>query len=113
NIASSFSESDEAKDLYPFLANPHGSSAVQISSFLDAVYHNLFNRGPDAAGLAYWTSQIEDTLGMGGFVGTVLVNIISGAQNTADSQDITTLMAKVAVSLAYVNDQRQHDTTWA
>lgn len=92
NIASSFGVSAEAKALYPFLANPFGASDSQITSFLDTVYNNMFNRGSDAAGLAYWTGQVKATLAAGQFVGSVLVNIMSGAQDTADGHDITTLV---------------------
>ena len=113
NIASSFGISSEARALYPFLANPFGASDAQISAFLDTVYDNLFNRSPDAGGLAYWTGQVRATLAAGQFVGSVLVNIMSGAQDTAAGPDITTLMGKVAVSLAYVQEQVEHGTVWA
>jgi hypothetical protein len=113
NISSSFGVSDEAKGIYPFLAHPQGASDAQISSFLDTVYHNMFNRGGDTAGLAYWTGQIKQTLAAGKFVGDVLVNIISGTQNNADGQDITTLMSKVAVGLEYVHQQQQLGTPWS
>jgi hypothetical protein len=109
NIASSFGVSNEAKALYPFLANPTGASDAQISSFLETVYTNLFNRSSDPTGLAYWTNQVHQTLAAGQFVGSVLVNILSGAQGT----DITTLMGKVAVSLEYVHEQKEHDMAWA
>ncbi|MGD9885927.1 MAG: SGNH/GDSL hydrolase family protein [Reyranella sp.] len=113
NIASSFGVSEEAKALYPFLVNPFGASDSEISAFLDSVYNNLFNRSSDAAGLAYWTGEIKATLQAGQFVGSVLVNIMSGAQDTAAGQDITTLMAKVAVGLEYVHAQQAHNTQWA
>jgi hypothetical protein len=112
NIASSFGVSDEAKALYPFLVSPFTASDADIGSFLDAVYGNMFNRPSDAAGLAYWTGQIKATLQAGQFVGSVLVDIISGTQNSAAGQDITTLMGKVAVSLAYVEEQQRLATTW-
>jgi hypothetical protein len=112
NIASSFGVGDEAKGLYPFLSNPAGASDGQIGSFLNSVYDNLFNRTPDSAGLAYWTGEIKATLAAGQFVGSVLVNIMSGAQNTGDGQDITTLMSKVAVSLRYVEYQLDEFTQW-
>ena len=113
NIASSFGISAEAKALYPFLDNPFGATDGQISAFLDSVYNNLFNRSSDALGLAYWTGQIKATLQAGEFVGSVLVNIMSGAQDTAAGKDITTLMGKVAVSLEYVREQESHHTVWA
>jgi len=113
NIASSFGVSAEAKALYPFLASPFTATDAQIGSFLDSVYHNMFNRASDAPGLAYWTGQIKSTLAAGQFVGSVLVNIISGTQNSAAGQDITTLMGKVAVSLDYVAEQQRLHTTWS
>ncbi|WP_395708982.1 Ig-like domain-containing protein [Reyranella sp.] len=109
NIASSFGVSDEAKALYPFLANPAGASDAEIGAFLDSVYGNLFNRSADAAGLAFWIDQVHQTLAAGQFVGSVLVNILSGAQGT----DITTLMGKVAVGLEHVHEQKAHDMAWA
>jgi Tol biopolymer transport system component len=112
NIASSFGISAEAKALYPFLVSPFEASDAQISSFLDSVYNNLFNRSSDAGGLAYWTGEIKATLQAGQFVGSVLVNIMSGAQDTVDGKDITTLMGKVAVSLEYVHEQDAHHTAW-
>ncbi|MFO1163051.1 MAG: DUF4214 domain-containing protein [Reyranellaceae bacterium] len=107
NIASSFGVSNEAKALYPFLVSPFGASDGAISAFIDQVYGNMFNRGPDAAGLAYWTAQTKATLQAGQFVGSILVNIMSGAQDTAAGHDITTLISKVAVSLHFVEAQRE------
>jgi hypothetical protein len=112
NIASSFGISDEAKGLYPFLANPFGASDAQIGTFLDSVYNNLFNRSSDTLGLNYWTGQVRQTLASGKFVGSVLVDIMSGAQDTAAGKDITTLMGKVAVSMEYVEEQQRLGSTW-
>ena len=105
--------SAEAQGLYPFLAHPQGASDGEISSFLDSVYNNLFNRSSDAGGLAYWTDQIHQSLAADRYVGSVLVDIIGGAQDTASEQDITTLMGKVAVGLAYVHEQERLGTTWS
>ncbi len=87
------------------LPNPFGASDAQISTFLDSVYNNLFNRSSDSGGLAYWTGQVRQTLASGKFVGSVLVDIMSGAQDTAAGKDMTTLMGKVAVSIEYVQEQ--------
>jgi hypothetical protein len=108
-IASSFGISAEARGLYPFLANPAGASDGQVGAFLGSVYDNLFNRSPDGGGISYWTGQIKQTLARGEFVGSVLVNIMSGAQGP----DITTLMSKVAVNMAFVAEQDEHDMAWA
>ena len=112
DIASSFGVGLEAKALYAFLENPSGSSDEAIGAFLNTVYDNLFNRRPDADGLAYWRGEIQNALKAGQFVGSVLVNVVSGAQNTVAGQDITTLMSKVAVSLEYVWQQQLYSTEW-
>ena len=109
NIASSFGVSDEAKGLYPFLANPFGAGDAQIGTFLDSVYGNLFGRSPDSGGRAYWTDQIQQTLAAGQFVGSVLVNILSGTQG----MDIEILMGKVAVNLQIVHEQKEQDAASA
>jgi hypothetical protein len=51
-------------------------------------------------------------LAKGEFVGSVLVDIMSGAQNSPAGQDIVTLMGKVAVGLEYVHQQEQHNMVW-
>lgn len=110
NIASSFGISSEARTLYPFLANPFGASDGQIKAFLDTVYNNMFNRSSDASGLTYWTGQIKQTLAAGKFVGSVLVDIISGTQA---GPDLRTLMGKVEVALEYVHQEQAHNTRWS
>ncbi|MGD9884783.1 MAG: DUF4214 domain-containing protein, partial [Reyranella sp.] len=112
NIASSFGISNEAKTLYPFLANPFGTGDAAVASFINSVYDNLFNRGSDAGGLAYWTAQTKATLQCGRFVGSVLIDIMSGARDAAATKDIATLMSKVAVSLHYVEAQKVHHAAW-
>ena len=45
-------------------------------------------------------------------MGSVLVDIMSGAQDTAAGKDVTTLMGKVAVNIAYVHEQQAFHTLW-
>lgn len=120
NIASSFAISAEAAGIYPFLADPFptlsigpgGAPVDRIGRFLDSVYMNLFNRKTDDAGRTYWADQIAQTLAKGEFVGSVLVDIMSGAQNAPGHQDISTLMGKVAVGLAWVHEQQTLGPEW-
>ena len=109
NIASEFAPQVETETLYPFMAHPQGASDAQVSTFLDSVYHNLFNRSGDAGGLAYWTAEIQATIAAGQGIGSVLITIMNGAQGG----DITTLMGKVAVGLEYVHQQEQLGTSWS
>ncbi|MGK2871861.1 MAG: DUF4214 domain-containing protein, partial [Alphaproteobacteria bacterium] len=73
-IAQSFSVQPEATALYGFLSTPTPDGQA---AFLNAVYTNLFNRLPDAAGQAYWTGQLSNSSIP---VGRVLGDILSGAQ---------------------------------
>jgi len=112
-IANSFAVSDEAMALHPFLVDPLGATDAQIGTFLDTVYDNLFNRAPDAEGETYWANQVKAALASGKLVGSVVVDIMSGAQDSAAGEDITTLMSKVAVGLHYVHQQQEHDMHWS
>jgi len=112
NIANSFAIGAEAQALYPLLANPPGASDAEIGAFLGSVYDKLFSRAPDAAGLGYWANEIRQDLQAGRPVGSILVDFMSGAQDTAEGKDLTSLMGKVAVSLAFVAQQELHHTQW-
>jgi hypothetical protein len=115
NIASSFGISAEAADRYPFLVHPQTASDSEIDWFLSSVYWNLFTRPIDDAGKAYWTSQVKQKVADGEFVGSVLVDIMSGAQNSPQADgphDALRLLGRVAVSLAYVHEQQAFDTPW-
>ena len=108
NIANAFTTSPETKALYPFLSNPLNATDSNIGTFLNEVYNNLFNRLPDAQGLAFWTNQIKT----GQPIGSILLNIMSGAHDTTGACDITTLLSKVTVSLAYVEAQTAAGSEW-
>lgn len=115
NIASSFAISAESLDRYPFLGHAQTASDWEIGWFLTSVYRNLFNRSLDDPGKAYWTDQIKQTLAAGEYVGSVLVDIMSGAQNPTTSggaHDALALVGRVAVSLAYVHAQQTFGTAW-
>jgi hypothetical protein len=121
-IAHALATSAEAKALYPFLSYEvvfqgqpvaTGANATQIDAFLNSVYDHLFERPIDAGGSAYWVGQIEQALQAGKSMGGILVDIMSGAQETALAKDITTLMSRVAVSQEYVFQQKLHGTVWA
>ncbi len=94
-IAADFAASTEAKALYPFLTTPDVSSST---AFITSVYQNLFNRAPDAAGLAFWEGQLS--------AGTVSVAdmidaIIKGATTAPDS---TVMNNKTDVGLDFATD---------
>ncbi|QBE61848.1 DUF4214 domain-containing protein [Pseudoduganella lutea] len=77
--------SQESRDLYP------GNNTV----FITAIYRNLFNRAPDAAGLAYWAKLLGD----GAITrGNAALSIMAGGQ----ASDMVAVQRKVAASVAFV-----------
>lgn len=94
-IAADFAASPEAKSLYPFLTTPDVSSPT---SFITAVYANLFNRAPDAAGQAFWEAQLSS-----GAVSPAdaIDAIIKGATTAPDA---TILANKNIVGLDFATD---------
>jgi len=57
--------------------------------------------------------QTRATLAAGQFVGSILVDILSGTRNTPEGLDATTLMGKVIVGLHYEHEQRLQGIHWA
>jgi len=100
-MASDFRFSDEAQGIYPFLdpAVSQNASAAQIDDFVGDVFDNLFNRTPEAAGLDFWTGEIQERLGSGQTIGDVIVDVMTGA----GGDDVTTLQNKIEVANAYTN----------
>ena len=81
DIANSFAVSTEYQSIYGGLAN---------AQLLDQIYANLFDRVPDAEGKAYWLNQLANGMA----VGSLIVNVISGAQgNDRIVLDNTTIVA--------------------
>ena len=93
-MAASFSVQTEATALYPFLASPSTASQAQITSFIESVYADLFNRAADSGGLAYWDNYLTTNLGNPQAVGAFILAVINGAQGT----DQTTITNKVTVA---------------
>jgi hypothetical protein len=78
--------SEESRALYP------GENAV----FVNAVYKNLFNRSAEPAGLAFWTSVLDNHQMVRA---TAALSIMSGALGT----DLAIIDKKAAVATAYSN----------
>ena len=93
-IANSFAVQTESTTKYPYLANPN---VVSADSFITSVYMNLFNRAPDAAGKAYWLGELAG----GKPVGQMIIDIMSGAKDDANGNDLTTLNNKVAAGVDF------------
>src|SRR5262249_26942419 len=88
DIANSFAGSDEAKGIYPALANPKAATDAQVVSYVDTVYQNLFGRPADQSGETYWAGQVKQAIAAGQPLGAFVINIVNGAQGS----DITAVM---------------------
>ncbi|MDD4505233.1 MAG: DUF4214 domain-containing protein [Sulfurospirillaceae bacterium] len=85
NIAKSFFDQAETQTLYP--------EGTTDTAFVTSVYTNLFNRAPDAAGLAYWVADLA--------AGTSRSVMIEAMKNGAQGTDATIIANKATVALAY------------
>lgn len=94
--AASFSVQPESTALYPYLAAP---AVASPTAFITAVYANLFNRTPDAEGLAYWEGELAAAAGNAAAIGSMILNIISGAVTDPDA---TVLANKNAAATDWV-----------
>ena len=108
DIANSFAGSEEAQARFPFLGKADPSDA-EIESFVASVYENLFNRTPDHAGKTFWRKEIEDHLSEGGTPGAIILDMVSGSQNTAESLDATTVQNKARAALRYADTYAEDD----
>jgi hypothetical protein len=111
-IAASYSVQPESLAQYPFLANPLGATTSgagnQLDQFINSVYQNLFGRAADgtdtSGGLGFWRGQIlnvlatHDPTALANELGSFILQVAYGAQNTAVSQDQTVLANKVTVA---------------
>ena len=95
-IASYFSQSAEAKALYPDTAD--------TSAFVIAVYSNVLGRTPDLAGFDFWTTVLNNgTMQPATFV----LSIIGGAQGA----DITYLSNKADLGVYFAAIKGMSDVT--
>lgn len=104
DIATSFAADEdpgEARDLFPFLADPQAGAFLEKRAFIDAVYNNLFERDAEPAGQTYWANEIDARLARGEGIGSIILDIISGARNTAAGQDKTTILNKIQAANYY------------
>ncbi len=114
DIAESFRRGDEAQALFPFLAPANAASADRagVEDFVVDVFENLFNRAPEAAGLAFWADTIEARLRDGVNLGDIVVDIAAGAQDTEDFRDARTIANKATAARFYAERFAEAGSDW-
>ena len=101
-IANSFSVQVESTTTYPWLKSPN--LGVGVTEFITSVYQNLFERAPDADGLAYWSAQLLGGKPPGRFI----LDVISGAQG----DDEVIIQRKTEVANYYADQAVLAGVTW-
>jgi len=110
DIAESFRLSAEARDLFPLLDPEIASMPTpgQVEGFVFDVFDNLFDRAPSAEGLDFWSGEIAERIEAGTRLGDIIIDIISGAQDSASrgsgASDATTVRNKIEVAMALGDD---------
>jgi hypothetical protein len=94
-IAEDFAKSPEATGLYPFLIAP---DVVSPSTFITSVYQNLFDRAPDAEGLAFWTGVLNaKSVSVADMIEAIINGAVDAPTATPPTFDATTLESKIDV----------------
>ena len=103
-IANSFTPQPETFALYPFLSTPNlnlesPASLAGITNVVTAIYGNLFDRAPDAAGLSYWVHNLS--------TGAIpLGEAVLAIANGALGSDVTEILNKITVALDFTGPER-------
>lgn len=101
-VAQSFSDQSETAAMYPYLAYPDLADA---EDFVVSIYENLFNREPDADGLAYWSGELySGNVNVGSFI----LAVIMGANGT----DQAVITNRSDVSLYFASEFASQNGNW-
>lgn len=96
-IANAFATQPEATSTYAFLSAPNAQPA-DIEAFVSQVYQNLFNRAPDADGLAFWSGRLG--------AGAPPADFILGAMSAAQGADLDALARNAAGTPPFTDAQK-------
>jgi hypothetical protein len=117
-VGDTFALQSEAKDLYSYLALPNLGSPTL---FVTAIYNNLFERDPDAAGLQYWVERLTgnnygtNPNGEHISAGTMIAAIINGAYagtGPNHAHDVASMTNKITVADYFTDQLIANNITW-
>ncbi len=110
-VATDFASQPEALDAFDFLSNPSSTSA---NDFITQVYLNLFNRPPDPAGRKFWSDVLQQRIGddSGVDIGQIILEIVGGAQNSTEGNDLTTIQNKIEVAVYWTDAAEQAEVDY-
>ncbi|MFH0726822.1 MAG: LamG-like jellyroll fold domain-containing protein, partial [Pseudomonadota bacterium] len=117
-IAENFAISDEGKAAYTYFDTVFNHPENPITDemrqdFVEAIYQNLFDRAPDAEGLAYWMGILESgATTPGAFIATIINTTYVGRQS-ASADDWNNINAKIQVAEYYTGRIDESGITWS
>ena len=101
-ISQDFANSQEARDIYPFLNNPDVASP---GAFITAIYANLFDRAPESEGLQFWTNVLESgAVAPGDMVEAILLGARDDIVDGELVQDATIVANKIEAAKYYTEE---------
>lgn len=114
-VASNFALQAEAQAAYGFFyaySLGYPISDAMYDQFVTAIYQNLFERAPDAAGKAYWIDQLKTgAADPGSFIADVIYSAFAG-QEGASADDWATLYNKALAAEYFTDYLVENSITW-
>lgn len=107
----SFALSPEAESMYPGI-NEGALSEAGLEDFIKSIYDNLFDRGPESAGLDYWKNDAIQLQSQGSPLGGIIKTIIDGALDSPGTLDRTTVQHKAQVAWNYGKQYELAGESW-
>jgi hypothetical protein len=100
-ISQDFADSPEAKQIYPFLANP-AVSGQDPTNLVTSIYENLFGREPDAQGLNFWVDVVNSgAVAVGDMVEAIMMGARDAVVNGELVLDKTTVENRIECALEF------------
>ncbi|MBC7357615.1 MAG: DUF4214 domain-containing protein [Desulfacinum sp.] len=117
-IAENFAQQEEATDAYAYFNAYFNYPGYEISdsmreAFVTEVYQNLFNRAPDADGLAYWLDVLESGASSPGAFIAQIINAAYEGREGASADDWNNLWAKIQVAEYYTDQVVETGADWS
>ncbi|MFH0730511.1 MAG: DUF4214 domain-containing protein [Pseudomonadota bacterium] len=116
-VAENFANSPEGISAYAYFDTVfnHPGDAITDTmrgDFVTAIYQNLFNRAPDAAGLAYWKGILTSgATSPGAFIANIINSAYAGREG-ASANDWNNINAKIQIAEYYTNQIVAAGITW-
>jgi len=116
-IADNFAMSQEAQDEYAYFNAVFNYPALLTDEmreeFVKQVYQNIFERDPDADGLAYWTEQLKNAQTPGQFIAHIIYTAYEGRNGTGQTAtDWLTLYNKIQVAEYFTDYLVANNIDW-